>query len=333
MNPRPSILTNVAFHESRTWSEAVTSICRTTETPDDLPVWRQVFRLLRLQPQYDVVVTLGPRLSLAYGMICGLLRIPSKQIMTEVFLDEACPSSLPWRIKTALFRWIARRAMGILTNSTAEVGFIAKRFNIPEAKLRFVPMHTTIAHPEPSRRNDGYVLSIGRTLRDLDTLVAAARQIDTPVVLVAGRHDALPSPLPPHVQVFRELPLEEAHEKLRGASVVVIPLLPAERSAGQVVLFEAMSLGKPIVATRATGTIDYIRDRENGLLVEPGDAQALADAVNLLQRDPALAGRLASAALADCKTELGMETHAARKLEAIQSLWAAGASSLRNIPS
>ena len=107
---------------------------------------------------------------------------------------------------------------------------------------------------------------------------------------------------------------------MRRAAVVAIPLLPAERSTGQVVLFEAMAMGKPVVATRATGTVDYVRDGENGLLVEPGDASGLADAVNRVLQDSALAQRLSEAAWADGRNQLDVEIHAARKLEAIRSL-------------
>ena len=331
MNRAPSILTNLAFHQSRIWREAVTTICRKDESPDDLCPLRQALRLLKLRSRHDVVVTLGSRPALAYGLLCGLLHLPSKQIMTEVFLDEPRPSSWPWRIKTAMFQWVARRSLGILTNSSAEVGFIARRFAIPEGRLRFVPMYTTIAAPRSVPDNDGYVLSIGHTRRDWDTLLQAAPRLAVPLVLVVGQHDRLPEPLPPNVQVFRNIPLEDGHEKLRRAALMVIPLLPTERSTGQVVLFEAMALGKPVVATRVAGTADYIRDGENGLLVEPSDAQALGHAIDRLLKDPVLANRLATAALADCHTQLDPEAHATRKIEAIQSLWATAALAPRDV--
>ena len=326
MRPAPSILTNMAFHQSRTWREAVTSICTGEETPDDLCPWTQAFRLLRLRSQFDVVVTMGARPSLAYGLLCALLRRPSRQIMTEVFLDPAQPASVPWWAKTALFRWIARRSLGILTNSSAEVGFISRRFGIPEHKLRFVPMYSTLGGSEPAAENDGFVLSIGRTSRDWDTLLRAAPRFAAPLHLVAGSEDRLPLPLHPNVQIHRDLPLEEGHAMMRRATVVAIPLLPSERSTGQVVLFEAMALGKPVVATRATGIADYVRDGENGLLVEPGDADALAAAVNRLLQDSALARRLAAAALADIQTRYAVDTHANRKLQAIRELMDAPAS-------
>lgn len=310
----------MAFRQSRIWREATTTICREDETPDDLGSLRQAFRLLRLRRRFDVVVTMGARASLVYGLLCGVLRMASKQVMTEVFLDPPRPGFLPWRIKTALFRWISQKSYGILTNSSAEVGLIARRFGIPEARLRFVPMYTTIPDPGMRAEQDGSVVSIGRTLRDLDTFVEAARYIPALVVVVAGRRDRMPADLPGNVRVFREIPLEQSCDLLARASVAVAPLLPAERSTGQVFIFEAMAMGKPVVATRSIGTVDYLRDGENALLVEPGDAMALAAAVNRLLKDPSLSKCLAEAALADCRGPLNAGAHADRILEAIREL-------------
>ena len=311
----------MAFRESRVWSEAVTSICRGDETPDDLCPFTQALRLFRRRSRFDVVVTMGVRPSLAYGLLCALLGRPSRQILTEIFLDEPRPHSRVWRIKTALFRWISRRAIGILTNSSGEVPLIAHRFAIPEGNLRFVPMYTTITQPRAPTINDGTVVSIGRTLRDLDTLVAASGRISAAVVIVAGHRDPLPTPLPPNVRVMRELPLPETHGLLARAAVAVVPLRTASRSAGQVFIFEAMAMGKPVVATRTVGTTDYIRHGDNGLLVEPGDAAALAEAVNRILHDPGLTNKLVAKALEDCQTQWLPDHHAMRKLKSIMELW------------
>ncbi len=321
MSPSPSILTNQAFRESPTWMQATTSICRDGESPDVLPPLQQAFRLLKLRKKFDVVVTMGPRPSLAYGLLCAVLGLSSKQILTEVFLDAPRPASPVWRLKTALFRWISRRALGILTNSSAEIGLIAQRFRIAEDHLRFVPMYTTLPTPGPRESNDGTVVSIGRTLRDVDTLVEAARHIPAPVIIVSGRDDPLPANLPTNVRVLREIPLVQSHELIARCAVAAAPLLPAERSTGQVFIFEAMAMGKPVVATRAVGTVDYLRDGENGLLVEPGDAPGLALAINRILQNATLARRLGQSALADCQTLLDKETHAWEKIEAIRSLW------------
>ena len=62
------------------------------------------------------------------------------------------------------------------------------------------------------------------------------------------------------------------------------------------VIVEAMSWGLPIVATRVGGIPEIITDGVNGLLVPPGDARALAEAVRLLCQDADLRERLGAEA-------------------------------------
>jgi glycosyltransferase involved in cell wall biosynthesis len=62
------------------------------------------------------------------------------------------------------------------------------------------------------------------------------------------------------------------------------------------VLVEAAALGKPIVATAVDGVPEILEDGRTGLLVPPGDSEALAIAVIRLLRDKDEAGRLAERA-------------------------------------
>lgn len=57
---------------------------------------------------------------------------------------------------------------------------------------------------------------------------------------------------------------------------------------------EALSAGVPLVATRVGGLSSIVRDGENGLLVPPGDADALASAIIRMLRNPVLRGELAA---------------------------------------
>ena len=59
---------------------------------------------------------------------------------------------------------------------------------------------------------------------------------------------------------------------------------------------ESLTVGTPVIATRVGGVPDIVEDGVNGLLVPPGDATALADAVRRFVQDDALRARLSAAA-------------------------------------
>jgi glycosyltransferase involved in cell wall biosynthesis len=61
-------------------------------------------------------------------------------------------------------------------------------------------------------------------------------------------------------------------------------------------ILEAMACGLPIVSTTTVGVVDCIRSGENGLLVKPGDVDALTDATEQLINDAQLRHRLCETA-------------------------------------
>ena len=61
------------------------------------------------------------------------------------------------------------------------------------------------------------------------------------------------------------------------------------------VVLEALGAGLPVVATDVGGVSDVVIDDETGLLVEPGDIEAMARALERLDSDPALRGRMGDA--------------------------------------
>ncbi|MGA3052939.1 MAG: glycosyltransferase [Candidatus Korobacteraceae bacterium] len=72
--------------------------------------------------------------------------------------------------------------------------------------------------------------------------------------------------------------------------------LPSYSEGSPNVVLEAMAAGLPIAATDAGGVPEILEDGVTGLLVQPGDPQAMAEAILRILRDKALASRLAAAA-------------------------------------
>ena len=61
------------------------------------------------------------------------------------------------------------------------------------------------------------------------------------------------------------------------------------------VVLEAMALEVPVVATRVAGVPRLIESEKNGLLIEPGRQDELADALSRVLKSPEMRGRFQSA--------------------------------------
>lgn len=92
---------------------------------------------------------------------------------------------------------------------------------------------------------------------------------------------------------------------------------PSFMEASPNAVLEAMAAGVATVASNVGGIPEAIADRRNGLLVPPGDAEALAAAITTLIEQPELRARLGQAARQDIGSRYSFE----RMVEAFESLY------------
>lgn len=86
--------------------------------------------------------------------------------------------------------------------------------------------------------------------------------------------------------------VEDPAAFLRGLTIL---LMPSHAEGFGLAAAEGSACGLPVVAARASSLPEIVIDRETGLLVPPGDADALAAAITGLLDDPDLAHRLGAA--------------------------------------
>jgi glycosyltransferase involved in cell wall biosynthesis len=77
-----------------------------------------------------------------------------------------------------------------------------------------------------------------------------------------------------------------------ACDMIVIASLRTE--ASPIVLRETFASGRPLIATKVGDIPEIVRDRENGLLIEPGNSEALASAILEFISDPELAAHCAA---------------------------------------
>ena len=85
----------------------------------------------------------------------------------------------------------------------------------------------------------------------------------------------------------------------RRSSFAIVPSLWQEPFG--IVALEAMAMGKPVIASNIGGLTDLVDDGTSGVLVAPGDVDALRSALSLLTTDTDLRGRMARAAASRVK--------------------------------
>jgi len=99
-----------------------------------------------------------------------------------------------------------------------------------------------------------------------------------------------------------------------ACDMIVIASLRTE--ASPIVLREAFASGRPVIATKVGDIPEILRDRENGLLIEPGDTQALANAIMEFITDPNLAAHCAANGLRYATKYFSFNAMMEKKLQA-----------------
>jgi glycosyltransferase involved in cell wall biosynthesis len=103
-----------------------------------------------------------------------------------------------------------------------------------------------------------------------------------------------------HVQLLGQR--DDVPDLLSAADLFV---LPSRFEGLPLALLEAMAARLPVVATRVCGMTEVVRDGTTGLIVEPGDPDALAAAVLRVLRRPELGTRLGASGCAYVEREFG----------------------------
>jgi glycosyltransferase involved in cell wall biosynthesis len=115
--------------------------------------------------------------------------------------------------------------------------------------------------------------------------------------------------IPENVTMLKHLPQRELRNKYASSQFVVIPVHDLVYSAGATASMEAGSMARAVIAFRSRGIADYIIDGETGILVEPGNDQAMREAIQYLLANPKEAKRLGENARQRILDELNLENY------------------------
>ena len=209
-------------------------------------------------------------------------------------------------VNDALAPPAVRRADAVRTVSKQTTGLVTALGVQPAAVFpSYVDAEAFLARPPaplPQRPRAVFVGVLER-YKAFDTLVRAwrlaAQRVPDAVLHIVGdgtlRDDAaaLVADLPGRVEWSRRLTPDEVAAAMDAGWLVCLP----SRSEGLPrVAIEGASRGRAVVGGDRAGTPDVVQHEQNGLLVDPDDADALAAALVRILSDRELAERLGAAA-------------------------------------
>jgi glycosyltransferase involved in cell wall biosynthesis len=206
-------------------------------------------------------------------------------------------------LQAALFRLMFRAADVVLAVSSASAEALAETYGVSGAVV--VPNAAPEAPDVPAGRGGEpltalYIGGFANRVKGGDDLLAALGHPELAGlrVLLCG-----PGELPergrelierrPEVEWRGWLEEDEKQALLREAAIFV---LPSTSEGLPMAVLEAMAWARAIVATAVGGVPDVLTDGNDGLVVPPGDPDALAAALTRLAADPDLRQRLGEAA-------------------------------------
>lgn len=157
----------------------------------------------------------------------------------------------------------------------------------PADKMMMIP--NGVEMPSMSPKEDDFILSLGRIVRTkgLDYLLQAMNEIDTPLLICGAGPDrrhlervAHKNGLEEKVRFLGRVSEERKAELLASCKFFV---MPSTFEAFGIAATEAMSYGKPVIASDVGGLSEVVADC--GILVPPRDARALGQAIRTLLED------------------------------------------------
>lgn len=277
---------------------------------------RLLFRQLGLAPNLPVS-NLAPVLHAQFAR-GGALALPLAQalgLQLVVTLHGGDVSKAKnWRHTVQARRWpaVVARAARFVCVSDA-VAALARHHGVPLAKIIVLPIGAEVPDvpPTPPSGPPSH-LFVGRFVakKGIAVLADAVRRLRasgdaTPVVCVGDgpQRDLLLALARevPEVHVSGWLPPAAVRDRMASAWSLLVPSIVApdgDTEGLPSVIPEAMALACPVIGSAEGGIAEVVQNERTGLLVPPGDATALAEAMHRLASDPQMRhglGRLAFA--------------------------------------
>jgi glycosyltransferase involved in cell wall biosynthesis len=237
------------------------------------------------------------------------------------------PESLPARLLAEIDRRALRAADVVVADTQANADFLAELAGLPEERLVvcFVGAEERVFQSGWAPEEPATAVFVGKLipLHGLETILGAARFAPELRLRVigSGQLEGLLESRSPNVDWVPWVDYELLPAELHRAACA-LGVFGTSDKARRVIpnkAFQALACGVPLVTADTPAARELLTDGVSALLVPPGDPEALADALQRVMTDPALARHLAEGGLAAYRAQASEDVLGARWRALIES--------------
>jgi glycosyltransferase involved in cell wall biosynthesis len=238
----------------------------------------------------DVIVSVFESNVLFILMLRKLFRFKPRIVLWEV-------SGRGWKMRDRILDYVVPRVDRVLVLTEAQRQEVEAHYRLRHpAQLLGFAIDDHFFHPAARKANERYVLAVGDDVsRDYPALIEACRLANLPLKLRSSAKLSVPENTP-NVSFVGRLSYKELRDLYAEATIVVVPLKPADYPSGITAIYEAMAMGKPLIASRTGTSCNFIRHGEDGILVDPQNPVELGNALSALWNDEPARDALGAAA-------------------------------------
>jgi glycosyltransferase involved in cell wall biosynthesis len=183
----------------------------------------------------------------------------------------------------------------------------------PPEKVKHLPLFLTEDVFHDVNEDKGYLLFFGKLdpIKGIYPLLEACQKAKKIHLSLAGRAEEpltsrLQEILLPNTKYVGMKYGDELRNLILGARAVILPSLWYENQTFSII--EAFAAGKPVIASDLGGMTELVKNSKGGLLVPPGDVEALAEAMEWIATHAKQANQMGQAA-----REYAMREHSSQK--------------------
>lgn len=168
----------------------------------------------------------------------------------------------------------------IICHSTNEIEYYNEIFTLSNRKkFQYIKLGYEDIGINYKNMKKEYIVAVGRSNRDYEFLIKTLENTSYELYIIC---DNIKECTAKNIHVLKNCYGDEMINFMAQSLCVVVPLKDTNISAGQLVILQALSLGKPIIVTSSRGIDDYIENGKNGLIIEK-TPQNLHKALNQLK--------------------------------------------------